>query len=183
MNWGGGGPTDIEAACSTVGAAVYAVNPGVVEFCPGPINNTGTTLLNGTSKTFGGVASNNIPDLSRASALPVTGLPASKIAYSVHLSPNNVSSSTPDAPLAAVTPVWNAYFGNLEVNGIAPVLNLSAGCSCDNSQGQGADDAAFMTNWVAYASGMASGGPTFTGTQQPVSNAWYSMGQLLIAEP
>lgn len=50
INWGGGGPTDIRLACSTVGAAVFAVNPGVVQFCPGPVNNTGTTLLNGTPK-------------------------------------------------------------------------------------------------------------------------------------
>jgi len=41
-----GGPTDIQAACGAVGAAVYAVNPGVIEFCPGPINNAGTTHRN-----------------------------------------------------------------------------------------------------------------------------------------
>ena len=91
INWGGGGPTDIRLACSTVGAAVNAVNPGVVEFCPGPINNTGTTLLNGTSKTIAGVATNGLPDLSLAAALPVTGFPASKIAYSIHLFPSNVT--------------------------------------------------------------------------------------------
>jgi hypothetical protein len=50
INWGGGGPTDIRLACSTVGAAVFAVNPGVIQFCPGPINNSGTTLLNGAPK-------------------------------------------------------------------------------------------------------------------------------------
>lgn len=49
VNWGGGGDTDIRAACSDVGAAVNAVNAGVIEFCPGPLNNT-ATLLNGTAR-------------------------------------------------------------------------------------------------------------------------------------
>lgn len=48
VNWNGGGDTDVRLACSDVGAAVFAVNPGVVQFCPGPLNNT-TTLLSGGS--------------------------------------------------------------------------------------------------------------------------------------
>ena len=178
VNWGGGGPTDIEAACGTVGAAVAAVNSGVVLFCPAPVNNSGTTLLNGTtSKTFGTTVSNNMPDLSGVTAHPVTGLPTGKLAYSVHLLPANVGSSTPDTPLATVTPIWQAYFGYLESGGIAPVANLSTGCSCDGSNGALADDQAFMTAWTTYANGLASGGPAFSGTQKPMSTAWLLWGQ------
>lgn len=50
VSWGGGGDTDVLAACSDVGAAVAAVNSGVIEFCPGPINNAGSLLLSGAAK-------------------------------------------------------------------------------------------------------------------------------------
>jgi hypothetical protein len=49
VNWNGGGDTDIRAACSDVGTAVFAVNPGVIQFCSAPLNN-GTLLLNGSAK-------------------------------------------------------------------------------------------------------------------------------------
>lgn len=136
-----------------------------------------TGVVNGWVATSAPVISslsNLIPDLSNAAAHPVTGFPANKIAYSVHLFPINVAGSYPDTPLATVTPIWNSYFGSLVKNGTAPVLNLATGCSCDGSNGNLADDQAFMGNWVAYANGLASGGPAFTGAQQPMGNAWYS---------
>jgi hypothetical protein len=49
INWGGGGDTDIKAACGDVGAAVNAVNSGVILFCPAPLNNA-TVLLMGATK-------------------------------------------------------------------------------------------------------------------------------------
>jgi hypothetical protein len=49
INWGGGGDTDIRAACGDVGAAVNAVNSGVILFCPAPLNNA-SALLSGASK-------------------------------------------------------------------------------------------------------------------------------------
>lgn len=128
-------------------------------------------------------SSNLIPDLSNAAAHPVTGFPANKIAYSIHISPFNVAGATPDTPLATVTPIWNTYFGNLVKNGTAPVLNLSTGCACDGSNGNLTDDQAFMGNWVAYANGLASGGPAFTGAQQPMGNAWYSWGNFSGSNP
>lgn len=157
----------------------YQENASLNWFGPITASSTGSQVSNPVPNN----ASNNIPDLSNAAALPVTGFPASKIAYSVHLSPNNVSGSTPDTPLATAVAVWNAYFGNLEKNGTAPVVNLSVGCSCDNSQGQATDDTAFASNYVAYATGTASGGPSFTGSQQPMSNAWYSWGNFASQNP
>jgi hypothetical protein len=50
VNWGGGGDTDILAACNDVGAAVFAVNPGVIQFCEGPLNNGANNLLSGAAK-------------------------------------------------------------------------------------------------------------------------------------
>jgi hypothetical protein len=121
-------------------------------------------------------ASNLQPDLSNAAAHPVTGFPANKIAYSIHVFPYNVANASPDAPLATVTPIWNTYFGSLVRNGTAPVVNFATGCSCDGSNGSLSDDQAFMGNWTTYANGLATGGPAFAGIQQPMGNAWYSWG-------
>ncbi len=49
VRWGGGGDTDIKAVCGDVGAAVNAVNSGVILFCPAPLNNA-SALLSGASK-------------------------------------------------------------------------------------------------------------------------------------
>lgn len=120
--------------------------------------------------------SNFLSDLSNAGAHPVTGFPSSKIAYSVHIYPYNVMGQTPDSPIATAAPVWNTYFGYLEIQGLAPVANLELGCSCDNSNGSLADDQAWGSAWDSYANGTAPGGPTFINNRQPMSNNWWSWG-------
>lgn len=154
-------------------------NSGTAATSAATLNSVGpfaVTTPSGFAAWDGPAGTNLQPDLSNAAANPVTGFPAAKIAYSVHLSPFNVAGASPDQPLATVTPIWNAYFGSLVKNGTAPVLNLDTGCSCDGSNGNLTDDQAFMGNWVAYANGLASGGPAFTGSQQPMGNAWDSWG-------
>ena len=178
INWGNGGPTDILLACEQVGAAVAAVNSGVIEFCPGPSNNT-TTLLSGSpSPTGGGVG---LSDLSNALGQPVTGLPAGKAAYSIDIYPTNLGGVSPDSPTSTVVPIWNTYFGNTE--GSAPVLDMETGCSCDGTTGNLTDDNAMMTAWTAFANGTAAGGPTFTSSQQPMSNVWKSWGYFPAVNP
>ena len=175
VSWGGGGPTDVLAACEDVGATVAAVNTGVIEFCPGPLNNGSTTgnLLNGATKpTAGG---NGLSDLSNAVAHPVvgTGL-AGKIAYSIDIYPSNLGGVSPDSPAATITPIWNSYFGSAMSS--LPVMDMETGCSCDGTTGSLTDDNAMMTAWTAWANGQVSGGPTFTTSQQPISNVWLAWG-------
>jgi hypothetical protein len=119
-------------------------------------------------------ASNLEPDLSNAGAHPVTGFSSAKIAYSIHLYPNNILAQTPDTPQATAISTWNTYFGTFAQS--HPVVNLETGCSCDNSNGNLTDDQNFMNAWVSYANGTAASGYTITGTQQPLSNNWYSWG-------
>lgn len=126
--------------------------------------------------------SNGLSDLSNAVSHPVTGIGlAGKIAYSVDIFPTNVNGGVPDSPIATMVPIWNAYFGSAA--GSVPVMNLEVGCSCDGTNGALADDQAFMTAWVAYANGLASGGPTFTTSQQPLSNDWLMWGNFPGSNP
>ncbi len=167
----------------TVNGVVNAVSANVIELYY--INHTAyqenaslnwfgpiTTTSAGAQVPTPVVSISNLePDLSAAGASPVTGVPAGKIAYSLTLYPNNVLAQAPDT---TTTSIWNTYFGTFAKT--HPVVNLETGCSCDNSNGNQTDDNNFMNNWVAYANGTATGGYTVTGTQQPLSNNWYSWG-------
>jgi hypothetical protein len=175
VNWGDGGNNDLQFACNDVGAAVSAVNPGVILFCPGAINNT-TTLLNGQPLTSGA----GTMDLTCVTTNPVggiTGLPANKVAYVVHEYPSNVRGVVPDSGATAITR-WNTFWGYIIAGNIAPVLVLETGCSCDNSNGSQVDDLAFMNSFVPYLAGTAAGGITYANGKQPTSNGWYAWGNL-----
>lgn len=175
INWGGGGDTDIRAACQDVGKTVFAINPGPILFCPGPINNS-ATLFNGTSRG----SMNPHQDLSVAAALPVatTGLPANKVAYSVDEFPNSVTGYTGTDNGAAAITAYNAFWGSLLINHTAPVMNMWLGCSCDNSNGAGTADNAWAATIRSYTNGLASGGPQWPAGRQAMSTAWRSWGHL-----
>jgi hypothetical protein len=143
----------------------------------GPITATSTGTQVADPR---GTISNGLSDLSSAVAHPVTGL-AGKVAYSIDISPTNISGAVPDSPIATMVPIWNAYFGSAA--GSVPVANLEVGCSCDGSNGSLTDDQAFMTAWTIYANGLASGGPTFTTSQQPMSNSWLAWGNFPGSNP
>lgn len=160
--------------------SAYQENASLNWFGPITASSVGAQVSSPLSATV----SNGLPDLSNAAAHPTggtTGFPASKAAYAIQLSPTNVTSQTPDTPLATLVPIWNAYFGSAA--GSVPVANLEVGCSCDGTNGALADDQAFMTAWVTYANGLASGGPTFTTTQQPLSNDWLVWGNFPGSNP
>jgi hypothetical protein len=148
---------------------VYQENASLNFFGPVTPGNAGSQVANPVT-----AVSNLQPDLTAASSGAVTGFPSSKIAYSLTLYPNNVSAQVLDTPTATATALWNTYFGTFAMS--HPVVNLETGCSCDNSNGNLTDDQNFMNAWVAYANGHAASGYTITGTQQPLSNNWYSWG-------
>lgn len=171
----GNGDTDWLCISQEVGNDVAIVNPGVIEFVPGPINKT-STMLNGQPLSSG----SGMMDLSAVAASPVgggAGPAANKVAYAVDLYPSNVSNVTPDQGQTAIT-AWNTFFGYIEKNSQAPVMFLETGCSCDGSNGNIADDTAFMGGFVAYANGVAANGPTFTGRNVPMGTNWYAWGNL-----
>jgi endoglucanase len=166
VNWGQGGPDDIQAMYSTVGSAVEAVDPGAMIIAEGPQNWSGT-LLNGTS----GMATEG--DLSAVAADPVKltvngQTVANKVVYSVHEYPSTIGGEPSDSGSAYVQQMNNAW-GYLETNNIAPVWIGEMGGSFDNGGGvdagsgsQLADEQAWAATIVSYLNGKdgAQGGPT-----------------------
>jgi len=179
INWGNGGDTDILAACKDVGAAVITVNSGVILFCPGPINN-GSSLLSGQP-----ISGNPHPDLSMAAARPaVSGaLTASKVAYSIDEFPNSVSGYVGIDNGATAITAYNTFWGSLLKSHTVPVMAFSIGCACDGTVGASADDNAWATTFTQYANGIASNGPSWPTSSQPMSTSWYGWGFLAPQNP
>ncbi|WP_428485128.1 cellulase family glycosylhydrolase [Rhodopila sp.] len=165
VNWGGGGPTDIQAMYNTVGSAVEAADPGALIIAEGPQNWTGT-LLNGKS----GLASEG--DLSEAAAKPVTltvngSTVANKVVYSVHEYPSTIGGEPVDSGSAYIAQM-NAAWGYLEAQNIAPVWIGEMGGSLDStgvdssSASNLANEQAWAATIVPYLNGQdaAQGGPS-----------------------
>ena len=152
---------------TNVGNALESIDPGVLIICEGPQNYSGS---------FDGGAGVTAPegDLTAVATDPVVlsaaNGGASRVIYSVHEYPDEVSGVTADSGTAAIDR-YNAVWGYLETENIAPVWIGEAGSTMSNS-----DDTAWADTLTAYANGQegASGGPTFAGNQQGVSVTWYS---------
>jgi len=179
INWGQGGPTDIQAMYNTVGSAIETVDPGALIIAEGPQNWTGT-LLNGQT----GLASEG--DLSLAQSKPVTltvngQTVANKVVYSGHEYPSPIGGEPVDSGAAFIQQM-NAAWGYLETNKVAPVWIGEMGGSLDgsaDSSGSGlANEQAWASTLVGYMNGQdgAQGGPTFSGTQQGVGSDWWNWG-------
>ena len=171
----GNGDTDWLCITQEVGNDVAVVNPGAIEFVPGPVNKT-ATLLNGQPLTTG----SGMSDLTAVQASPVgggSGPSATKVAYAVDLYPTNVTNVSPDTGASAIT-MWNTFFGYIEKNAQAPVMIMETGCSCDGTNGSLADDQNFMGTFTTYVNGTAANGPTFSGRQVPMGTNWYAWGNL-----
>jgi endoglucanase len=165
--WGGGGVTDIHAMYTNVGNALESIDPGVLIICEGPQNYGGS--FDGGS---GVIAPEG--DLTAVATDPVVlNTPnggSSRVIYSVHEYPDEVSGVTADSGTAAIAR-YNAVWGYLETQNISPVWIGEAGSTMSNS-----DDTAWADTLTAYVNGQdgADGGPTFAGTHQGVSTTWYS---------
>jgi hypothetical protein len=170
LNWGKNNGADLRLMCSDTGAAVEAADPGVLIICEGAINFTGKFL---DGNAFPGGA-NGMQDLSNAGAFPVT-VGASEVVYSIHDYPGWLSGQSPSSGAASVE-FRNLAWGYLEMNDVAPVWVGEGGASLDGTDGQSAADTAWATALIQYVNGQASGGPTFTGTAQPVGFDWWYFG-------
>lgn len=163
-NWGGGGPTDIQAMYTSVGNALQVIDSSKLMICEGLIQPGGPYSLSGVT------------------AHPVVLNAPNKVAYSVHVYPDTISgSSVADSGSAAITAA-NGW-GFLETQNVAPVWVGEIGASLDgvgpDSVGNYgtvtalADEQAWANTMVSYLNGNAQGGPTFSGAQQGVSTDWW----------
>jgi len=164
INWGQGGPTDIQTMYTQVGDAMQAVDPGALIIAEGPEEWSGPAP--GMPAGFGE------GDLSGVATDPVTLTIPNKVVYSVHEYPPDLSgngSYTAATQIAAM----NAGWGYLETDNIAPVWVGEMGSNMTS-----ATDQAWIQMLLNYMNGEdgAEGGPTFSGNEQPVSGSWWQWG-------
>lgn len=155
---GSGSPTDIHKMFVDTGNALQAVHPGPLIICEAPI-------------TFGqgGVYGH---DLRPVKTLPVVLNVPNKVVYSIHEYPNDIGGSPlPDngpAHIADLMKLW----GWLYTQDVAPVWVGELGGIFTKP-----DVVTWANTFFPFLNGQASGGPTFTGTQQPISTSYWSFGE------
>jgi endoglucanase len=177
INWGQGGPTDIQAMYTTVGNAVEAADPGALIIAEGPQEYNAPGAGSGMSANVAAPEG----DLTGVATDPVTLNTPNKVVYSVHEYPSTISGTSVDSGPAYIQEM-NAAWGYLESQNIAPVWIGEMGASLDgtaDSAGSGlANEQAWASTLLGYMNGEddAQGGPTFTGNQQPIGGSWWLAG-------
>lgn len=156
-NWGAGGPTDIQQMYTDVGNAVQAADPGALIIAEGLVtpDSTGYPQV-----------------LTGAKDHPVTLATPNKVVYSIHNYPTEISGMSVDSGPAAVT-AMNNQWGFLVTQNIAPVWIGEMGSNMTSSGSR-----AWAATLLDYMNGKdgAQGGPTFTGSQQPIGGSWWNAG-------
>jgi len=164
INWGQGGPTDIQAMYTQVGDAIQAVDPGALIIAEGPEEWSGPAPGMPAGFAEG--------DLSGVATDPVTLTIANKVVYSVHEYPPDLSGNGSYNPATQIA-AMNAGWGYLETEDIAPIWVGETGSNMTSSA-----DQAWIQMLLDYMKGDdgAEGGPTFSGNEQPVSGSWWQWG-------
>jgi aryl-phospho-beta-D-glucosidase BglC (GH1 family) len=157
INWGDGGPTDLHAMCTTVGAATQAVNPGPLVICEG-LQDYGSGAPDGDLRGT----------VEKPLVLPV----AHKVVYSVHEFPREIANAIPDSGPGAIERM-NRAWGHLVINNVAPVFVGEMGSSMLTKESR-----AWGETLISYMNGSAPGGPRFGDGEQPVSGCWWAWGDL-----
>lgn len=141
------------------GNAILAVNPDVLIIVECPL------VTDAGRNFYGG-------DCTLAGNLPVVLNIANRLVYSVHIYPNSIGGqpAAQNAGTGAIT-MYNAMFGFLVKNNTAPVWIGETGYG-----NKLAGEDTWLATWSDYILGNANGGPTFTGTQQPLSLAYWELG-------
>jgi aryl-phospho-beta-D-glucosidase BglC (GH1 family) len=159
--WGGGGPTDWQAAATLGGNTVLAANPNWLVFVEGIEDYQGTYSWAG--ENLMGVATD-----------PVNLSVANKLVYSIHDYPASVYPqpwfSAPNYP-NNLPSIWNKFFGYIVTQNIAPVFVGEYG-----TQLQTTSDQQWLSSLVTYMDGgdAAQGGPSVAAGQQGLSWAYWS---------
>ncbi len=183
INWGQGGPTDIQAMYSTVGSAVEAADPGALIIAEGPQEYGGAPAGSGMNPNvvapegdLTGVATDPVRITVNGQAV------TNKVVYSVHEYPYAVSGWQQDSGSAAISRM-NAAWGYLETQNIAPVWIGEMGASLDGNNDGNSESVAGEQTWantiIGYVNGQdgAQGGPTFSGNQQGIGTDWWALGE------
>ena len=157
INWGKGGPTDLHAMCTTVGAAIQAVNPGPLVICEG-FQDYAAGFPDG--------------DLRGVAEMPVVLPVPNKVVYSVHEFPREIADVSPDSGPGAIARM-NRSWGHLVINNVAPVFIGEMGSSMLTKESR-----AWASTLISYMSGTAADGPRFGDDEQPVSGCWWAWGDL-----
>jgi len=154
-----------------VGNDLLAVDPGALIIAEGPQSWSGV-LLNGKS----GIAPDG--DLTVAAARPVNLSVSGKVLYSAHEYPSNIGGEPSDSGTSYIQQM-NRDWGYLVSGNIAPVWIGEIGASMDGSNHAKGDDRNWANTIVPYLNGAdgGQGGPTFTGSNQPVPIAWWLVGR------
>ena len=177
INWGQGGPTDIQAMYTTVGNAVEAADPGALIIAEGPQEYKAPGAGSGMAANVAAPEG----DLTGVATKPVTLNTPNKVVYSVHEYPSPISGIAADSGSALIQQM-NGAWGYLETQNIAPVwigeMGASLDGTADSAGSQLADEQAWAATLLGYMNGQdgGQGGPTFTGSQQPVSGDWWLAG-------
>lgn len=147
-NWGQGGPTDIWAMYTAVGAAIQAVNPDVMIICEG-LQVYRSDAPEGDLR----------PAARKPVALPIPG----KVIYSVHSYPAEIGGGhSPESGPAAIAK-YEAGWGFLARKDIAPVWIGEFGAS---NPGPGGSAHAWAITLVDYMNGF----------DPPLSGSWWNIG-------
>jgi endoglucanase len=158
-NWGNGGPCDICAMYSQVGSAIQKVNPGALIICESFCDVTDKSSLIWWSGEL-----THVPDHPVVLAIP------DKLVYSVHEYPWEVSGQSPSHLDYGPTYInyMNVCWGFIVEQNIAPIWVGEMGTSGNNP-----NDQAWAKTITDYMDGLAPGGPTFSGNQQPIGGDWW----------
>ena len=162
VNWGQGGPTDVQAMATTVGNAIQKVNPGALIIVEGPMaGGPGPGMPSGGPQG----------DLSGVATKPVMLGVANKVVYSVHEYPGDITGQV--LTTGQYVGQMNAAWGYLVHQNIAPVWIGEMGLSMN-----GQVDANWASTLLGYMNGefASVGGPIVSGNQQPVGGDWWRWG-------
>jgi len=156
--WGGGGATDIQKMYTDVGNAIQAVSPSALMIDEGLITPDGQ---GGYPQTLAGVKGN-----------PVTLNTPNKVLYSVHSYPAEIGGGT-DASGPAAVKAMTDNWGYVVAQNIAPVWVGEMGSNMTSAGSQ-----TWAKTLLGYMNGQdgAQGGPTFSGSQQPIGGSWWNIG-------
>jgi len=151
-------PGDIQKMYTDVGNAIQAVNPNALIIAEGLITATG----NGYPQLLTGAKDNPV----------VLGTP-NKVVYSVHDYPAEIGGQAGDASGPAAVQAMTDHWGFLETQNIAPVWIGEMGSNMTSAGSQ-----VWAKTLLDYMNGKdgAQGGPTFSGSAQPISGSWWNIG-------
>lgn len=157
--WGGGGPTDIQAAYTRAGNAIQAIDSDKLIICEGPI--LWAPLYQ--------------QDLTGVASKPVVLNVPNKVVYSTHLYPSDVGAEPVDNGPEYVSQM-NTAFGYLITQNIAPVWVGEIGASMDGLAGSDlADETAWAQTIVPYLNGKYPGGLTIPAGGQGLGTDWWAL--------